>query len=236
MFVLLPGIRSLVLAATASYWIAVSKNESQTESYLFVICALNFVFYTLTLANTSLASAGFCIYREVFYTEEIFSRIGCSIALSVSVLSIPFISDMQQMVLVLGLFAIGIVSYFKDVMISLIILTDLMKEMQGHPQVIAKLKLAQYFTVMSWLIIFGTIVGTVFCIFHDIDNWIYAIIAEIGVFGNTILQAKCFLLRRAYCGQKMERMNSIRKKIVKLISPVESIHCVLTETPMILEK
>jgi hypothetical protein len=234
-FVVLPGIRSLALKATAVYWIAASNNDPQMHTYFVVICALKFVFYTLTLANTSLASAGFCIYREVFSAEEILTRIGYSMALSVSVLSVQFVSDIQQTFLFLGVFAIGMVAYVKDVVISVIILTNLIKEMQGHPQVIAKLRLARYFAVTSWLIITGTVLSSVICIFKDVDHWIYAIVSEMGVFANTVLQAKCFLLRRSYCGQTVARTNSPRKKVIKLISPVESIHCVLTEMSTVLD-
>jgi hypothetical protein len=104
--------------------------------------------------------------------------------------------------LFLGLFAFGLFSYFKHTAILLRIGRDPIHKMQSHQQVIDKLKLSQHFTINNVLMGIGTIVISVTYLFHGVETWICAIMIEIGILADTLLQAKYFLFRRSYCGEE----------------------------------
>jgi hypothetical protein len=229
LFLLLPVVRSYSLHTSRSFWLNAEGSDEPFRSQVLTISLLEFAFYTMTLAGVAFACAGFCIYRQKFYWRDRLEIVLSSALVTGSILSVEFIANIQQAFVVLGLICFSVIWFMKQGVISIVMVTTLMKQMESEPQVIAKVKLSRNFVVASCLTMLGTLtIGSV-AAGLEFRKSICALIVELGMLVNTALQLKYFLLRKTYYGCAADEGPKRRtRKPVVLTDPVRSELAVLS--------
>jgi hypothetical protein len=205
-------------------WAHASTTDQALIDQTIGILVLNFMFYTLTLASISWVAAGFCIYRETF-NRHLFPRsFSCSAEMTVSVLTIPFLCEIWHCFVLLGVMAFSVLFYLKDVIVAIVLFVDVMKDFRSEALLMAKLMLSRRFVMSRSFVVFVIMVIVVLCGMYEVQNWIRAVILEIGLFGNGVIQAHCFLLRRKYGGvlKAKSTAKATVRKIVCFVTPVQS--------------
>jgi uncharacterized membrane protein (DUF441 family) len=189
------------------------------------------MFYMFTLASISLVSAGFCCYQERFPARRILAILSSAACLSASGVGVQFLSNIEEVFAFLLLLSTSLVSYFRDILIALLVAARLEKEINDG-QVIAKLQLSRSFALTSAVTIFVTFVSSYICFFQDVDTSVGVIILEFGLILNSCLQAMRFFLRQSYCGptrSELSRKKRPLRKLVEFVTPGESYLAIITE-------
>jgi hypothetical protein len=148
-----------------------------------------------------------------------------------SILSVQFISDIQAAFFLLGVICFSILWYLKQGVMSIVMVTGLMKQMESEPQVVAKVTLSRNFVVRSCLIVFVTLLSSSVAVGLDFHNWICATILEAGMILNTIMQLRYFLLRKKYVGDvadSVERSKRTVRRPAVIVDPVRSALVILS--------
>jgi hypothetical protein len=223
LFLLLPIVRSYSLHTSRLYWLEAARSDEPSRSQVLLISFLEFAFYTLTLAGGAFACAGFCRYRQKFYLGDRLKVIFSSALVTGSILSVEFIANIQQAFVVLGLLSFSVIWFLKQGVISLVIVTTIMKQMENEPQVIAKVRLSRNFVVASCLTMMVTLTAGSVAAGVELQKWVCAVIVEVGMLMNTGLQLKYFLLRKTYYGSGADEVRRrCFKKPAMLTDPVRS--------------
>jgi hypothetical protein len=222
LFVCVPAVRCLSLTMMAYYWHRAAKTDEPWKPQEYYVFVLDVVFHALNIAGIAIAAAGICIYRETLETGQLGNILGTSFAAVGSVISVQFLSGVEQVFIVLGIFVASFVSYLKESITSILILSELMREMVNDSQILSKLLLSRKFSVKSALTISVTLAIWLLCTFGDVQPWIRTIAFEGGLLANTAIQAQFFLLRQSYCGHTLSRRPPLRKRLVNMMTPLES--------------
>jgi hypothetical protein len=230
-FMGLPIIRSVSLSISGSLWRDAAVSDEPFRWKIYTISLLEFAFYTFTLAAISYVCAGFCIYRQKFHMRDRIELSMSAMLVTGSILSVQFISDIQTAFFLLGLICFSILWYLKQGVMSIVMVTGLMRQMESEPQVVAKVTLSRNFVVRSCLIVFLTLLSSSVAVGLDFHNWICATILEAGMILNTIMQLKYFLLRKKYVGDaadSVERRKRMVRRPAVIVDPVRSALVILS--------
>jgi hypothetical protein len=223
LFLLLPIIRSCSLYNSRLFWIQASVSDAPGYAQILIISFLEFMFYTLTLAGISFACAGFCIYRHKFYLRDRIEILLSSALVVGGILSAQFIGNIQQAFVVLGSICFSVIWYLRQGIILVVMVTNLMRQMESEPLVIAKVRLSRNFVVSSCCVMLLTMTAGSVAAGLEFQKWICVLVVEIGMLTNTALQLKYFLLRKKYGGsEEIEGKKRPVKRPAVLSDPVRS--------------
>jgi hypothetical protein len=229
LFVLLPLIRAVSMAVSRRVWIDLGASERPRLTA--ALSLLGFAFYSATLARISFACAGLSIYRRKVMLAERLEMIVTAMLVSASYLGVRYIVSIASDFLVIGMISFSSVWYMKQAAASAVLVTGLMKQMKGEPQVHAKVTLARSFVADSSITIVLTWTIWIIAIESECQKWLSATILEAGLMLNTAWQMKYFLLRKEYIEGVHE--DPMKRKLAKrpmvLIDPVRSRLVVLTD-------
>jgi hypothetical protein len=150
---------------------------------------------------------------------------------SASYMGVEYIVSIPLAFLVIGMISFSTVWYIKQAAASAVLVTGLMKQMKGEPQVLAKVTLARSFAADSYITVAVTWIIWIITVESECQKWLSASILEVGLLLNTAWQMKYFLLRKEYldCVSEPPPSRKITKRPKILIDPVRSGLVILTE-------
>jgi hypothetical protein len=221
LFAMLPIVRSISLAISGSFWLDAGRTDDARAWKSVAIAFFEFTFYTLTLAGISFACAGFCIYRQKFRPVDRLEIVGSAMLVTGSILSVQLVSSIQHAFLVLGSICFSVMWYLKQGIMSIVIVTQLLRHVQGDPQVTAKVTLSRNFVVDSATSFFLTLAVSSLAVGIDLQKWICATILEVGMIANTLLQMCYFLLRKKYVADEADAVDDSKPIITRPVVVVE---------------
>jgi hypothetical protein len=230
-FYLLPLIRSVSLWISRSYWIEASLNDFPAFWKTQALTILEFLFYALNLTGISLASAGFCTYRQKFDWRDSVITVLSSALVAAAVLSAQFVQTLQQAFFVLGLVCFSIAWYCKQGIILVIVMNNLLIQLQGDHQVVAKVSLSRGFAISSLLTLFLTMVVSSVLAAVGLRKMVCAVVLESGLLLNAWWHVHYFMFKKEHCGDPSEEVVkpvSVRKPIL-LTGPLGSGLALLTQ-------
>jgi hypothetical protein len=222
LFLALPILRSAILARL------VNSVDSNCPAQRSDISLLRFAFYTINLAGLNLACAGFCTYRQRLHDREHIEIFLASGLVTGSLVASHLVSNVRDALLLLGLMCIGIVTYLKQVIISLLMVTHILRQMRTEEQIVAKMCLSRRFVVWTYVIVMVTFETWGISYVIGCGTIVRALIFECGVFVNSCWQLYLFRLNETNCqgGHGHHSGNKVPQK--KPLVLVEPLHRLLT--------
>jgi hypothetical protein len=227
LFHFLPITRAISLSFSKSFWIDAQSSDFPHFWKIWAINALEFFFYTMTLAAISFACAGFCIYRQKFFWRDRFEILISASLVVGSALSAQLVSDVWQALFVLIFLCLSCLWYLKQGIISIVMMTLLMWRMQSDPLVIAKVSLSRNFVVSSFLTVFVGLLIPSIAAGLEFRRSVCAALVEFAMVLNSILHLRYFLGRKKVCG---DESRFLLKRPALIVEPVRVVPVLVIRT------